>query len=122
MKPQLGHGRYQCSCVECSISRSMCDAPLIEGELTIIIFLFQNAVVLAIARDTGFPSVPALMGKRSVSSRRTIRIDRPLRLAAELAPPIARKPPLKLVRRSVFCESRALGSATSPRNLGVSLT
>src|SRR4029450_6602128 len=90
------------------------------GLLAITTLRFQNAVVRAMASATGLPSVPADNGYLSASSKNATRTDRPDKLAAELAPPNARKPPLKLVRRNVFCESRLRGSGTNPRNLGQS--
>src|SRR5215469_11756043 len=87
----------------------------------ITIFLFQNALDLAIANWIGEPSMPALAGNRSQSSRKTNRTDLPLTDAAEFAPPRLRKPPRKEILRNVWPGSRDLGSATNPRSFGLSL-
>src|SRR5499427_3390176 len=118
--PQIGQGKYQCSLVDPSISRSMWLAPLIPGLETITAFRFQNALVRATASWIGFPSVPALAGYRSTSSNNTTRTGRPLKLDALFAPPIATNPPLKLFRLNVLVESLARGSATRSRNRGES--
>ena len=83
---------------------------------------FQNVRVRLMPSDTGSPSVPALVGKRSTSSNSTILIGRDASPAGELAPATVSRPPVNDLCSSVLPLSRLFGSAILPWIAGVSRT
>ena len=97
---------------ESSNAVSILDKFFTVGVLVKKIFLFQNVVVLLVAKDIGSPSVPALNSYLSTSSHNNIRIGLDAKPAAELEPTIFILPPGNFLLSTVLPLSFDLGSLT----------
>ena len=73
------------------------------------------------AKAIGSPSVPALTGKRSISSHNKTRIGLDAKSLGEFAPTTTISPPGNFLCNVLLSPSLALGSATLSASSGVSL-